>query len=76
MGAGPVNGFLAVGYPDIKALSHIKMADEPSEYQPDMLNTVTQPWGPATANKMRDEATRLAALANFRDYLAAQPGPA
>lgn len=68
-----VQGFLSAGYPSLDALSHIKIADEPSDFQNDVLNAVTNPWGPGTANKMRDEATRQASLADFRSYLAAQP---
>ncbi len=69
-----VDRFKAAGYPDIATLTHIKIADEPAEFQPDVLNAVVQPYGPTTANKMRDEAVRQDALANFRTYLASQRG--
>ncbi len=69
-----VDRFKAAGYPDVATLAHIKIADEPSDFQPDVLNAVVQPFGPATANKMRDEAVRQDTLAGFWNYLASQPG--
>ncbi len=69
-----VDKFVAAGYTNLSQLTHIKIADEPSEYQNDTLRAVNETWtaGGFTSNKMRDEATRQTFLTKFRDYLAAQ----